>query len=72
MTHVPASERFEKSFACSNQVPWVSQSDPNLAFGFASFHFAFGGEARSCCSCIELTYQHEQLAGKRMVVQVRV
>lgn len=58
------------AYACTNQQPWVSWTDPSISYGFVAFSTPSGGEARSCCMCLELSFVDARLAGKRLVVQV--
>lgn len=58
------------AFACTNQQPWTSRYDPNLAFAYVAFSTPSGGEARSCCTCLEMTFKDPRLAGKRLIGQV--
>lgn len=58
------------AFACSDQQPWVSRRNSNVSYGFVAFSTPTGGEARSCCMCLELKFVDPRLAGKRFVVQV--
>lgn len=58
------------AYACTNQAPWTSRYDPKLAFAYVAFSTPTGGEARSCCMCLEMTFKDPRLAGKRLIAQV--
>jgi Glycosyl hydrolase family 45 len=53
------------AYACFDQQPYVSPSDPNLSYGTA----ALANDA-NCGKCFELTFTDGPVAGKRMVVRI--
>lgn len=58
-----------RAYACTNTQPWVSRMDPLVSFGYVAFA-AVGGELRTCCMCLEISFKDPRLEGKRLIAQV--
>lgn len=56
------------AFACTDQTPWAVND--TFAYGFAGAFLKGGQERNWCCTCFQLTFRDEALAGKTFVIQV--
>lgn len=55
------------AYMCNNQGPWTVNS--TLAYGFAGASLKGGVDYSLCCACLQLTFKHEKLTGKKMIIQ---
>ena len=66
------------AYTCYDQAPWISEADPNLAFGFVAAP-AYVPESETCGSCFEIDFTgvghywadpgSVLLKGKKLIVQ---
>lgn len=52
---------------CNNQGPWAVNK--TLAYGFAGASLKGGADYSLCCACLQLTFKHPKLSGKKMIIQ---
>lgn len=72
VTKLPASAmsgcgKNGEAYMCNNQGPMIVNS--TLAYGFAGVSFKGGADYSLCCGCLMLTFKHNKLANKKMIVQ---
>ncbi|PGH13688.1 hypothetical protein AJ79_03539 [Helicocarpus griseus UAMH5409] len=55
------------SYPCSDQSPWAVND--TFSYGFVGAYLMEKARDAWCCACYELTFENEELKGKKMVVQ---